>query len=46
MRAGDETFRPLAEVLGPRPLVELVVAIGFYMAACRFLATFDIDLHN
>jgi len=26
-------------------LVELVVAIGFYIAACRVLATFDIDVH-
>ena len=25
--------------------VALVVAIGFYMAACRVLATFDIDVH-
>ena len=45
VRASDETFVPLAEALGARPLVELVVAIGFYMAACRVLATFDIDLH-
>ena len=45
VRASDTTFLPLRSALGHRPLVELVVAIGFYMAACRFLATFDIDVH-
>jgi 4-carboxymuconolactone decarboxylase len=46
VRASDATFSPLKAELGPRPLVELVVAIGFYMAACRFLETFDIDVHT
>ena len=45
VRASDATFAPLKAALGHRPLVELVVAIGFYMAACRFLETFDIDVH-
>jgi alkylhydroperoxidase family enzyme len=45
VRASDATFAPLKAELGHRPLVELVVAIGFYMAACRFLETFDIDVH-
>ena len=36
---------PLKTELDPRQLVELVVAVGFYMAACRFLETFDIDVH-
>jgi alkylhydroperoxidase family enzyme len=46
VRASDATFLPLVEKLGHRPLVELVVAVGFYMAACRFLQTFDIDMHT
>ena len=45
VRARDATFLPLQAALEPRSLVELVVAIGFYMAACRFLETFDIDVH-
>jgi hypothetical protein len=45
VRASDATFSPLQAELAPRPLVEPVVAIGFYMAACRVLATFDIDVH-
>ena len=46
VRASDATFLPLQAALAHRPLVELVVAIGFYMAACRFLETFDIDVHG
>jgi AhpD family alkylhydroperoxidase len=46
VRASDATFKPLQAALAHRPLVELVVAIGFYMAACRFLETFDIDVHT
>ena len=46
VRASDATFQPLQGALAPRSLVELVVAIGFYMAACRFLETFDIDVHT
>ena len=46
VRASDATFLPLKAALAPRSLVELVVAIGFYMAACRFLETFDIDVHT
>ena len=46
VRASDATFLPLKAALAPRSLVELVVAIGFYMAACRFLRTFDIDVHT
>jgi alkylhydroperoxidase family enzyme len=34
VRASDATFLPLVEKLGHRPSAELVVAIGFYMAAC------------
>ena len=46
VRASDATFLPLKAALAPRSLVELVVAVGFYMAACRFLETFDIDVHS
>jgi AhpD family alkylhydroperoxidase len=43
VRASDATFGPLSNVLSARAIVELVVTIGFYMAACRVLETFDID---
>jgi AhpD family alkylhydroperoxidase len=43
VRASDATFSKLSAVLSARALVELVVTIGFYMAACRVLETFDID---
>jgi len=45
VRASDATFAPVAAALSHRAAVELVVAIGFYMAACRVLATFDIEPH-
>jgi hypothetical protein len=44
VRRSDETLL-LKVALDLRQLVELVVAVGFYMAACRFLETFDIDVH-
>ena len=43
-RPGDETFGPLAERLSPADLVELYLAIGFYIMTSKFLRTFDIDL--
>lgn len=45
VRAGDATFDPLAAELSHRAMVELVVSIGFYMAACRLLETLDVDPH-
>ncbi len=45
-RAGDETFLPLARRLTPAALVELHLAIGFYIMTSKFLRTFDIDLQG
>jgi alkylhydroperoxidase family enzyme len=42
--ASDATFRALAAQLSPRELVELVLAIGFYMTVARIMETFQIDL--
>jgi alkylhydroperoxidase family enzyme len=44
VRASDQTFRPLAARLSICELQELTVAIGYYMAASRFLENFDIDI--
>jgi 4-carboxymuconolactone decarboxylase len=44
VRASDHTFRPLAARLSICELQELTVAIGYYMAASRFLENFDIDI--
>lgn len=44
VRASDTSFVPLRAALGERALVELVVAVGFYMAVVRFLETFDVDV--
>lgn len=44
VRASDATFDPLAAVLPPGAMVELVITIGTYLTACRILETFDIDL--
>jgi alkylhydroperoxidase family enzyme len=40
----DATFDALAAYLSPRELVELVLAIGFYMTMARLMECFRIDL--
>lgn len=45
-RAGDDTFNPMAKHLTPGALVELHLAIGFYIMTSKFLRTFDIDLQS
>lgn len=45
-RASDETFNPLTEQLTPGAMVELHLAIGFYIMTSKFLRTFDIDLQS
>ncbi|MBI4766284.1 MAG: carboxymuconolactone decarboxylase family protein [Deltaproteobacteria bacterium] len=45
-RAGDETFNVLVKRLTPGALVELHLAIGFYIMTSKFLLTFDIDLQS
>lgn len=42
--ASEATFRALAAKLSHRELVELVLAIGFYMTVARVMETFAIDL--
>jgi alkylhydroperoxidase family enzyme len=44
VRAADATFDPVAAALPPGAVVELVIAIGMYLSACRILETFDIDM--
>jgi alkylhydroperoxidase family enzyme len=44
VRASDATFEPLRARLPLQDLMELTVTIGYYMMACRFLDTFDIDI--
>ena len=44
VRAGDATFKPLAERLSLQEMQELTVTIGYYMMVSRFLETFDVDI--
>ncbi len=46
VRAGDATFNPLAELLNPQEIQELVLTIGYYMMVARFLETFDVDIEE
>jgi alkylhydroperoxidase family enzyme len=45
-RVGDETFEAVKKHLTPAALVELHLAIGFYIMTSKFLRTFDIDLQS
>lgn len=45
-RASDDTFNPLAEKLSKTDMVELVIAIGFYILTSKFLMNFDVDLQK
>ena len=45
-RVGDEAFNAVAAFLPPAALVELHLAIGFYIMTSKFLRTFDIDLQE
>jgi alkylhydroperoxidase family enzyme len=42
--ASEATFRALAAHLSPQELMELVLAIGFYMTVARVMETFAIDM--
>lgn len=44
VRAGDATFKPLAEKLSHQELQELTITVGYYMMVSRFLETFDVDI--
>ena len=43
-RPTDKTFQAIRAKLTPRALVELQLAVGFYIMTSKFLETFDIDL--
>ena len=43
-RPTDATFRAIAARLTPAALVELQLAVGFYIMTSKFLETFDIDM--
>ncbi len=45
-RVSDEIFEAVANVLTSQALVELHLAIGFYIMTSKFLVTFDIDLQS
>ena len=44
VKASDATFADLAELLSPREIVELVIAIGYYMMVARVMETTAVDL--
>jgi alkylhydroperoxidase family enzyme len=44
VRVGDGTFSALAECLAPREIVELILAVGFYMTMARLMEATAIDL--
>jgi alkylhydroperoxidase family enzyme len=44
VRASDATFAALAERLTPQEVVELLLAIGYYMMIARLLETTAVDL--
>jgi alkylhydroperoxidase family enzyme len=43
-RPTDATFHAIAAKLTPAALVELQLAVGFYIMTSKFLETFDIDM--
>ena len=43
-RPSDATFKAIAARLTPAALVELQLAVGFYIMTSKFLETFDIDM--
>lgn len=43
-RPHDATFNAIASKLTPAALVELQLAVGFYIMTSKFLETFDIDM--
>lgn len=43
-RTGDDTYAELSELLSDREIVELVLAIGYYMAIARVMEVAQIDV--
>jgi len=46
VRASDATFAEMSRHFPPREIVELILAIGFYMAVARLLETTAVDLED
>jgi len=46
VRASDTTWKPLIERLSLQEMQELVVTIGYYMTASRYLENFDVDIES
>lgn len=46
VKASDKTFNEVAEKFSRNELVELVMAIGFYMMTSRFLENFGVDIED
>ena len=46
VRASDATFAEMARQFPPREIVELILAIGFYMSVARLLETTAVDLED
>jgi alkylhydroperoxidase family enzyme len=44
VRTSDETFNSMVERFTPREIVELILAVGFYMTMARLMETTGIDL--
>jgi alkylhydroperoxidase family enzyme len=45
-RPTDATFKAIAARLSPAALVELQLAVGFYIMTSKFLETFAVDMHE
>ena len=43
-RPTDATFKAIAAKMTPAALIELQLAVGFYIMTSKFLETFDIDM--
>ncbi|HJQ57936.1 MAG TPA: carboxymuconolactone decarboxylase family protein [Vineibacter sp.] len=43
VKASDATFAALDKAIGHEAMVELVIAIGYYMMVSRFLENFEVD---
>jgi 4-carboxymuconolactone decarboxylase len=44
VRASDATFAEMSRQFPPREIVELILAVGFYMAVARLLETTAVDI--
>ncbi len=44
VKASQETFQALEKDLGPRQMVELALAIGFYGMVARIMESFEVEL--